>query len=233
MRIVPRLFIIVLGTVGSSFAQDKFSPFRVHLFDASSHLRDGVSSRFDAWTTPGILEDSITKRILWKPFDPATLVVQAGATLGAEALLIGATFAPANAISSDDWLGRVGVYALGVGLGAAVLPASVYYLGKWMGGNGTESAIYWGIAGGVLVTLPQALAGNSSTEYILAFGSVAAVVGAIVGYHLSSSTVYIDETVKKPLTLQLFQKPEAQLLPLTSQGHSLLNVRFIVVSVKL
>ena len=174
MKTAHILSSLILGGAFSSYSQD-----RAHLSARSFLIRD-----------------SLAQRISWKPFDAPTLGVQVLASVGVGGIVIGSTIAIARNVyqQADHQLIRAQdvVYVLGSLLGAAAVPLSVYYSGQWMGGNGEQTWTFLGALGGSGVgILLIALPGNIPGEEILAYVAAMGIAGTILGYHFSSSTVYV------------------------------------------
>ena len=230
------LVVIILSAYISCHAQDENGFFREHPVVPFAQALAGHLSAFDRPVIAGFPEDT-TARILWKPLDGATVGVQTLAALGVGGIIAGSTISVARAIdlsshTSREHFGKFAVYFFGASFGAALIPMSVYYSGKWMGGNGDLLSTFIGATVGtsiavVLVALP----GSRSGESILATTAVSGIAGAILGYHISSSRVY--ETAKDPLTIRLSHNISAQLLPRISQVFGQPSAQLAVVLVKL
>jgi hypothetical protein len=132
--------------------------------------------------------DSIQPVIQWDPFESTTIVAQSLTGLGLGALI----FIPgtSNSGSRNDF--GEGILLLTQSVVAAfAVPSAIYFIGKWMGGNGSYLwTLLGGLGAGGISLVPNIIAGTGDQNASIIRTAVLVVVGAILGYHLSASTVY-------------------------------------------
>lgn len=215
MRSILHLCALMLTVALSSFAQDSAKFYTVSVL-ASRTLHSGQYSltlsmppmtrtsdyfstsalssadgAIDRWSSLSFA-DSMSRPILWKPFDPATIAVQTPLGLAPAAVITAATLAKshrAGTIGGSVWVGLVGFATA-----ALASAAGVYFGGEWMGGNGSYgSTLVSGLGGLIAGALAvPAIISTTPGDSPLLFGvgiGVFAVAGAIFGYHLSTSPV--------------------------------------------
>lgn len=135
-------------------------------------------------------EDQILYVRSWKPFDPATMLVQAGCALVTETV---AWFAGFYLFSGTEPGGfdRLGAMMLGGHLFAALVgaPAGTQLGGGLMRGNGKFYGTLAGsVVGTILSTATMYLLRGSSDPWLIVGGMFASyTVPVIVGYHLTAS----------------------------------------------
>lgn len=135
--------------------------------------------------------DSIQPVILWDSFESTTIVVQSLTGLGFGAAVF---FIPGDVnsgSSESDAIGG-GILLLTQSVVAAfAVPSAIYFIGEWMGGNGSYIwTLLGGFSAGGISLLPNIIAGTGDQNAAIIRTAVLVVVGAILGYHLSASTVY-------------------------------------------
>jgi len=132
--------------------------------------------------------DSIQSLSLWDPFEPTTIVVQSLTGLGLGTLI----FIPGGDNSGSR--GEIGeaILLLTQSVVAVIaVPSAIYFVGKWMGGNGNYLwTLLGGLGAGGISLLPNIMAGTGDQNAAIIRTAVLVVLGAILGYHLSASTVY-------------------------------------------
>ena len=150
------------------------------------------------------------RQILWKPFDYATVGVQALSGLAVTAII----FIPTDYLANRNRGGSSWIQAgdeimvVGITIAAVALPLAIYHAGNRMGGNGNKTWAFVGTCGAAGVAMMMRDLRESESRLI--WMSAAGIVGAIVGYHLSSSIVY-ESNEKASLRLFPPLKGEAQM----------------------
>ena len=137
-------------------------------------------------------EDQILYVRSWKPFDPGTMLVQAGCALVTETV---AWFAGFYLVSSGggtgDLGGSLGAMIFGGHLLASLAgaPAGVQIGGDLMGGNGKFLGTLAGGAVSTVLGLATMYLLHDATDPWIIWGSMYAstTIPAIVGYHLTAS----------------------------------------------
>jgi len=141
-------------------------------------------------------EDQILYVRSWKPFDPSTMLVQAGCALVTETV---AWFAGFYLVSSGGGTGDLGSSLGAMIFGGHLLaslagaPAGVQLGGALIGGNGTFfGSLLGGVAGTVLSTVTLYALRGSSDPWLQAGAMYASyTIPAIVGYHLTASPMNV------------------------------------------
>jgi hypothetical protein len=173
---------------------------------------------------------SDSKRIAWKPFDPATIGVQtltgAGA-VGAVALIL---YPREGLHGGRAGLGQLGAAVAGA-IGALVFPTAFYFGGVWMGGNGSYAWTLLGSLGaGGIALLPNIIEGTGDIDAAIVRTVIATVGGAILGYHLSASAYESDGELSftLPLNLKIGRGLDSR-VPRTPRE----DFRFLTISIQL
>lgn len=222
------LFLLVLFASKLCLAQDANDFPRQHPIVPVPSLAQHLEG-FNVPLNSEFLADT-TRRILWRPLDAATVGVQALAALGVGGIVVGGTIGLTHEMT--DPYGKAAVYFLASAIGAASVPLSIEVSGNWMGGNGDGVWTCVGAAAGASVAVVLvALPGSTSGETIFADVVIAGILGGIIGYHASSSTVY--ETTKNSVTIRLSNKVEANLFPAVSQRFGRVEICVGVISASL
>ena len=193
MKNILNFFALMLTVTLSGFAQNSTRFYAVSLF-ASRTVHSGqyvptlsLSNGVIENCSSPYFADSISRRILWKPFDPATIGVQTACGLGA-AGIVASVFIPL--VNNAHDLGTAALAVVGgVAITSIVFPTGFYFCGKWMRGNGSY---IWTVIGtlGVGGTAVLASLGSGSDASLFRTAIIGLEVGSILGYHLSASTVY-------------------------------------------
>jgi photosystem II stability/assembly factor-like uncharacterized protein len=122
----------------------------------------------------------------WKPFDGSTVLLQIPGAFGGALVMGGAGALLGSALDPSHGGVSVGSVLLGTAGVFFGIPTGVYLVGNWKGGNGGySSTLLWmpGLfLGGLLVYAAVPPLGG----FIMA---VSPIVGPILGYHLSASSV--------------------------------------------
>jgi photosystem II stability/assembly factor-like uncharacterized protein len=122
----------------------------------------------------------------WKPFDASTVLLQipgafgGGIVIGGAGALLGAAIDPAH--------GGVSAGALILGTAGVFfgIPTGVYLVGNWEGGNGGYNST---LLSGPGMFLGGLLLYAASPPFGIFIMSISPIIGPILGYHLSASSV--------------------------------------------
>lgn len=132
--------------------------------------------------------DSIQPVILWDPFELKTIVVQSVTGLGLGTLIF---ITDKGNSGSRDGLGEGILILTQSVVGAFAVPSAIYFIGKWMGGNGSYIwTLLGGLGAGGISLVPNIIAGTGDQNASIIRTAVLVVAGAILGYHLSASPVF-------------------------------------------
>ena len=145
------------------------------------------------------VSDSSHGRIIWKPFDGVTILLQAGngilyaAGCGAIGGLVGLAIGVSKPSEGKEDFHVLADIAIGCAVGATLgVPWGVYNAGDSRGGSGTVLGTILGSVGAGLATLlvisgSTTVAGRGTGYAIAPF---ALFLGPILGYHVSAKPVY-------------------------------------------
>ncbi len=155
-------------------------PTKIVFKNSTSAYTQNTTSRTNFFNA-----DSISRAIVWRPYDRSTMAVQSAMGLADAALCLLSYQAMRNP-------GGVGPLLLLVAVPAALaLPGIEYYFGEEMGGDGS---LFWtitgSIAGAVVVNIPGLGSWSNDIRPIAIVTAIAAVGGGILGYHYFARPVY-------------------------------------------